>query len=104
MGELHMVETLIVKGIEQVPALVMLGLLVYYLSNSFLRAMAHRDEVFIGFQKEINDDLKDISNAIHTQSQLLRDTQVGSCNFHESFTQQLERIEKHIKGDKRGSD
>jgi len=85
-------EALAGKAIEQVPALVVFTVLCFF----FLKHMTSRDKLFLEHFKDINQEMHTLTETLSTLCVSVRESHGASCNFHDAFVGQLDRIERAV--------
>ena len=91
-----MIEDITADIIRQTPALCAL----IWIVVQFLKSMSNRDTQFNATFSQVNKELHEITDTMHELIMAIKGNVDSSCNFHESFQSQMDRIEKHCANHK----
>lgn len=91
-AQLELIDSLLTKLIQQVPALVALIWIVW----QFLRSMSQRDRDFLSSQHKLNQEMHDLAELIKQLCFSVEQKNKDVCQFHDRFQNSLDRIESTV--------
>ena len=86
-----MIEDITTDIIRQTPALCAL----IWIVVQFLKTMGTRDTQFLKTFSEVTMEMHEITDTMRALISVIKGSSDTTCNFHESFKAQMDRIEKH---------